>query len=303
MTSSSFSRPGAVDLSSLANRASQGQPAAGGRSWVLDVTAATFNDLVGRSQQHPVVLEIHSPRAQGAAELSRDLAELAQAAGGKFLLGRVDVDVETQIAQALGVQQVPMVLGVLMGQPVPLFQGVLPKQQIQAYLDQLLQAAVANGVVGTAEPVAAAAGAGEVAEDEPDPRFAAADAALERGDFAAAEAEFDALLAADPKDAEAAAGKAQAGLLARTTGVDPQAVLAAADAAPDDLDAVTAAADVEVVTGVPELAFERLITFVRDHPGEEREAARKRLLALFETIGSSDPRVLKARRALTTALF
>ena len=61
--------------------------------------------------------------------------------------------------------------------------------------------------------------------------------------------------------------------------------------------------DVEVVTGVPELAFERLITFVRDHPGEEREAARKRLLALFETIGSSDPRVLKARRALTTALF
>lgn len=301
MTSSSFSRPGAVDLSSLASRPPQGQPATGGRSWVVDVTVQTFNDLVGRSQQHPVVLEIHSPRAQGAAELSRDLAELAQAAGGKFLLGRVDVDVETQIAQALGVQQVPMVLGVLMGQPVPLFQGVLPKQQIQAYLDQLLQAAVANGVVGTAEPVAGAAP--EAEEDQTDPRFAAADAALERGDFAAAEAEFDALLAADPKDAEAAAGKAQAGLLARTAGVDPQAVLAAADAAPDDLDAVTAAADVEVVTGVPELAFQRLITFVRDHPGEEREAARKRLLALFETLGSSDPRVLKARRALTTALF
>jgi putative thioredoxin len=188
-----------------------------------------------------------------------------------------------------------------MGQPVPLFQGVQPKQQIQAALDQLLQAAVANGVVGTAEPVAGAAA--DAGEDEPDPRFAAADEALQRGDFAAAEAEFDTLLAADPRDAEAAAGKAQAGLLARTMTADPQAVLAAAAAAPDDLEAQLAAADVEVVTGMPEQAFDRLISFVRYHAGEERESARKRLLALFETIGGNDPRVLKARRALTTALF
>ncbi|WP_114561291.1 thioredoxin domain-containing protein, partial [Desertihabitans aurantiacus] len=230
MTSSSFNRPGAVDLSALASSSpssssSAAGSSAGGRSYVVDVTVQTFNDLVGRSQQHPVVLEIHSPRAQGAEVLSRDLADLANAAGGKFLVGRVNVDVETQIAQALGVQQVPMVIGVLMGQPVPLFQGVQPKQQIQAYLDQLLQAAVANGVVGTAEPVAG--GSADEASDEPDPRFAAADAALERGDFAAAEAEFDKLLAADPRDAEAAAGKAQAGLLARTAAADPQAVLAA----------------------------------------------------------------------------
>ncbi|MVA76017.1 tetratricopeptide repeat protein [Auraticoccus sp. F435] len=300
MTSPSFNRPGAVDLSNLAQASRQGGQAPAGRSWVLDVTVQTFNDLVARSQQHPVVLEITSPRAQGAAALSRDLADLAQAAQGKFLLGRVDVDVETQIAQALGVQQVPVVIGVLMGQPVPLFQGVLPREQIQAYLDQLLQAAVANGVVGTAEPVQ---GAAESAADEPDPRFAAADEALERGDYAAAEAEFDKLLAADPRDAEAAAGKAQAGLLARTAGVDPQAVLAAAEAAPQDLAAVTAAADVEVVLGTPERAFERLIGFIRVSAGDDREEARKRLLALFETVGGNDPRVLKARRALTTALF
>lgn len=303
MTSSSFSRPGAVDLSSLAAKSSPSAPGgSSGGSWVLDVTVQTFNDLVGKSQQHPVVLEIHSPRAQGADQLSRDLADLAQAAGGKFLLGRVDVDVETQIAQALQVQQVPMVIGILMGQPVPLFQGVLPKQQIQAYLDQLLQAAVANGVVGTAEPVTGGTPT-DGGDDEPDPRFAAADAALERGDFAAAEAEFDKLLAANPQDTEAAAGKAQAGLLARTSAVDPQQVLTTADAAPDDLAAATAAADVEVVMGTPEQAFDRLIRFVRDHVGDDREGARKHLLALFETVGGNDPRVLKARRALTTALF
>ena len=88
------------------------------------------------------------------------------------------------------------------GQVAPLFQGVLPKDQVQAAIDQLLKAAVANGIVGRAEPVGARRPSGDprrdAAEPEPDPRFAAADEALARGDFAAAEAEFDKLLAGQP---------------------------------------------------------------------------------------------------------
>ena len=143
----------------------------------------------------------------------------------------------------------------------------------------------------------------EAAEPVADPRFAAADEALERGDFAAAEAEFDKLLAANPQDAEAQAGKAQAGLLARATALDPQAVFAKAAAPDASVDDQLSAADVELATGDADAAFARLIDQVKQRTGDERDRVRVRLLELFETLGNADERVLKARRALMTALF
>jgi putative thioredoxin len=180
---------------------------------------------------------------------------------------------------------------------------VLPREQAQAAIDQLLQAAVANGIVGRAEPVGSPAADDELA-DEPvaDPRFAAADEALARGDFAAAEAEFDKLLAANPGDAEAQAGKAQAGLFARASRFDPQVVLAAARA-DDSVGVQLDAADVELVSGQVEAAFDRLIGLIKTKSGDERNEVRVRLLELFETVGNADPRVIKARRDLMTALF
>ncbi len=169
----------------------------------------------------------------------------------------------------------------------------------------MLTAAVANGVVGRAEPVGGGP-APEAAEEElpaPDPRFAAADAALERGDFAAAVSEFDVLLQANPGDAEAAAGKAQAGLLARASALDPQTTLAAAGRPGASVAEQLAAADVEMATGRADAAFARLIGQVRVRSGEERNEVRVRLLELFETLGNADQRVLTARRDLMTALF
>ncbi|HWI01096.1 MAG TPA: tetratricopeptide repeat protein, partial [Propionibacteriaceae bacterium] len=135
-----------------------------------------------------------------------------------------------------------------------------------------------------------------------DPRFAAADEALEKGDFTAALAEFDKLLQANPNDAEAKAGKAQVGLLARASAADPQAVLTRA-ATSDALDDQLAAADVEMVTGQVDEAFARLLQQIRQTSGEDRDTARIRLLELFETLGNADERVLRARRELMAALF
>lgn len=324
MSSASFNRPGAIDLSQLAARARQQTPpqgAAGGRApaggargasgpnaagggYVLEVTDATFEaDTIRRSTQYPVVVEFYSPRAGASGEqLSATLAALAAEADGRFLLTRLNVD-GSQIPQMLGVQAVPTVIGMIGGQLAPLFQGSVPREQASAYIDQLLQAAVANGVVGRAEPVGGAAAPDEQDEPAVDPRFAAADEALERGDFAAAEAEFDKLLAADPGDAEAKAGKAQAGLLGRTVDADPAAVLAAASEPGAGVDAQLAAADVEMVQGQAEAAFARLVGLVRTSAGDDRERIRLRLLELFETLGNADPRVAKGRRDLMTALF
>ena len=136
----------------------------------------------------------------------------------------------------------------------------------------------------------------------PDPRFAAADEALARGDFAAAVAEFDKLVQANPNDAEAKAGRAQAGLLARAAVLDPRSTLARAASSTELVDQL-AAADVEMITGQAEAAFDRLIGVIGRSSGDDRNTARVRLLELFETLGNGDPRVLKARRDLMAALF
>lgn len=295
MTSAAFNR--AYDLSGI-KAAAQAKPAPPGATWVLNVDEASFEAVVGQSMKYPLVLELTSPRAHGAAELSKVLEELANEAAGAYLLVRVDVDASPEIAGALGVQAVPMVVGIVAGQLAPLFQGTRSKEEANAVIQQLLQAAAANGLVGRADPVAIDP---EAAAN--DPRYAAADEALERGDFAAARDEFDKLLVKMPNDPEALAGRAQAGLLDRLSKLDPTLVLATAATKPDDVAAQLDAADLEVGTGRPEQGFARLIELIRGTSGDERTAVRLRLLELFETIGQSDPVVLKARRDLTSALF
>ncbi len=318
MSSSSFSRPGAIDLSQLAARAkaaaapptsappAPGAPA-GGPSYVLESSEQTFEgDAIRPSTQHPVVVELYSPRVATGAQLSEALAAVANASEGRFLLVRLDVDTAPGIVQALQLQAVPTVLAIISGQAVPLFQGVLGRDQVQAAVDQVLKTAIANGMVGRAQPVAARAAAGAPGldgpdEGQPDPRFAAADDALAAGDFAAARDEFDRLLKANPNDAEAALGKAQAGLFARASVLDPQDTAARA-ADPTDVSAQLDAADLDLVSGEVEAAFDRLLAVVR-RGGADRDTARVRLLELFETVGPTDPRVLAARRSLMAALF
>jgi putative thioredoxin len=310
MSTSSFNRPGAVDLSGLAQQAKQSQQftsasLAGGGSYVVEVTEQTFEaETIRRSLKHPVVVELYSPRVSTGQQLSDALAEIAAEQAGKFLLARLNVDTAPGIVQALQLQAVPTVIALIGGQMAPLFQGVLPKDQVAAAIESLLKAALANGIVGRADPVGTAEES-EAPADEPvaDPRFAAADAALERGDFEVAVKEFDKLLQANPGDAEAQAGKAQAGLLARASVLDPNAALARAAAADASLTDQLAAADVELATGDADAAFSRLINQVKQRSGDEREQVRVRLLELFETLGNADERVLKARRALMTALF
>ncbi|OYN90971.1 co-chaperone YbbN [Parenemella sanctibonifatiensis] len=307
MSAANFSRPGAIDLSSLKKKPEAPAPA-GGRpktsgGYVVDLTEANFDQIMQGSLQHLIVLEFYSPRAQGSEQQSAELQRLANAAEGRYLLGRVNADEQPRIVQALQVQGVPFVAAVLQGQLAPLFEGVQPTEQLAAVLDQVVQAAVASGITGRAEPVGGAVTDETDDDEQADPRYAAADEAMGEGDFARAEAEFDKLLAADMNDAHAKAGKAQAGLLARTTGVDVAAVVAAAQANPADVDAQLAAADALVVSGRAEEGFTLLIERIKVTAGDDRGKLRAHLLALFETSEAADPVVLRARRSLMSALY
>ncbi len=287
----------AMDLSGIA-AAAKAPPVPPGASFVLDVDESNFESVMQLSTRHPLVVELYSPRANAQA-LSDDLIALANAAAGAYLLARVNVDASAAIAQALGIQAVPTVIGVIAGQLAPLFQGTRSKAEAETVIAQLLQVAASNGLVGRAEPVAG--GAGET--DEADPRFAEADAALERGDFEVALAEYDKILAQTPNDLEAKIGRAQVALLARSAGIDPASVLARAASEPESADAQLAAADLEVLSGRPDQAFDRLIALIRETAGADRDAVRVRLLELFEIVGPADPAVLKSRRDLMSARF
>ncbi|WP_157870518.1 tetratricopeptide repeat protein, partial [Streptomyces ossamyceticus] len=111
------------------------------------------------------------------------------------------------------------------------------------------------------------------------------------------------VLSDDPGNIEAKLGLAQAELLHRVQGMDPQEVRKAAAENPADVPAQIAAADLDLVGGHVEDAFGRLVETVRRSAGDDRETARLRLIELFEVVGSDDPRVAAARRALARALF
>ncbi len=315
MTQQPFSRPGAIDLSALkrpaapppsAPGAGAGGAPGGGSAYALDVTEATFQEVVQASMTAPVVLVFHAASASPeSATFAQDVAALVGQYDGRFLAGLVDVDANPGIAQAMQIQQVPLLLVLLDGRPVtqPL-PGVLRPDELSELLQQLGQQLTAQGITGRHQPRAGAAPAEDQdAEPAVDPRYAAAQDAIGAGDYDLAVAEYQKLLTANPADAEAAAGLAMARVLARTASADDAAARSAADAAPDDVDAQTLVADLDLVAGRVEESFTRLVELVRRTSGDERNAAREHLVGLFAAVGNDDPRVTKGRQQLASALF
>lgn len=324
MTQQPFSRPGAVDLSGLQPSGSSAPPqqprgaaAPGGGSapaeapprrsaYSTDVTEQGFQTLLEASVTAPVVLVFYSPsRVPESATYAEDVAAAIDEYDGRFLAGLVDIDQQPAIAQSLQIPQVPLLMVILEGrpaaQPIP---GVLKPDEVRTLLNQLAQGLTAQGITSRHQPLPAApAGDDEDGGPREDPRYAAAQAALENNDIDGAVAEYQRLADANPADTEAAAGLAMAKVLQRTQGVDLEAARAAAAANPDDVAAQTMVADLDLLGGHVDDAFNRLVDVVRRTTDDERNQAREHLLGLFAAVGNDDPRVLRGRQNLASALF
>ncbi|MDQ1121972.1 tetratricopeptide repeat protein [Microbacterium trichothecenolyticum] len=305
---------GAVDLSSLRNRPQPPAPAptalaseagapAGALPLVFDVTDATFGEVLELSRTVPVVIDLWAEWCGPCKQLSPVLEKVVTELAGRLVLAKVDVDANPQLAQGFRAQSIPMVLALVAGQPVPLFTGAVPEQQVRDVFAQLLQLAAQHGVTGTI-PVDGTAGADAPAEEPPlPPLHAEAFAAIEEGDYARAVAAYEKALVENPRDTDARAGLGQVRLLDRVQDADLQAARAAAAADPTGIDAQFLVADLDVVGGHVDDAFARLLDLFAALPAEERVPVRERLLELFALVGDDDARVIRARSRLASLLF
>ena len=315
MTQQPFSRPGAIDLSGLGRPPApqQAAPTAGagagpgpaGGAYSVAITQDNFQQVLQESMTAPVVLVFHSAsQAPESEQYAADVAAEAERLEGRLLAALVDVDAYPEIAQAMQIPQVPLTMVVLDGrpisQPIP---GALTPEELSTLFGQLGQQLTAQGISGRHQPRAGGAPAVEGEEDGVDPRYAPAQDALAAGDIDGAVAEYQKLLDANPADAEAAGGLAIAKVMQRTQGVDLNSARAAAADAPDDVDAQTLVADLDMLGGHVDDAFTRLIDVVRRTSDADRNKAREHLLGLFGAVGNDDPRVLRGRQNLASALF
>lgn len=303
---------GAVDLSGLkktdtpTTSATSGvanpQPAgSGGSLKVPDLVAlgteTNLKSFVNMSASVPVLVDFFAGDLEPSKTLSAKLEMLVRRIAGRMFLLRVDTQAALNVAQAFGVKEVPSVVALIKGQPIPLFEGDQSEETIQTVLDRLLQVAAENSVTGTLEV------SGEFAEQtapELPPKHQAAFDAIDTGNYEEAVVQYEAALRENPADAVAIAGLAQAKLLLRTRDIDFEAVLASA---PIDFETCALKADACVAVGHAAQGYQTILTRFAIADKDEREKLRKHLLELFSVSPPDAPELAAARRALAALLY
>ena len=278
----------AFDLSTLKKPTADQLPTVG-----IAVTQENLvSEFVAKSKEQVVVLLAWSARSTQSKEILETLGKLEKADDGSWLLGTVDVDSQPQVAQALQIKSVPVAIAIIAEQLLPLFESVPPADQVRLVINKLLELASQKGV--GAAPV----GVTEIpmeAEEE------AVYAAMEKGDYKAAKLSYEAWLKRKPNEQVAVVGLAQVNLMLRIEGLDP--VLTLKNAKDNDLTSQLMCADIEVASGNHEDAFDRLLKVIKSMAGDDRDKAKNHLISLFNLVDPADPRLIKARAALASALF
>jgi putative thioredoxin len=232
---------------------------------MVDVTDATFTDeVIERSKEVAVVVDLWAPWCGPCRTLGPLLEDVVAATDGKAVLAKVNVDENPQVSSMFRVQGIPAVFGIRNGKVLDSFVGAQGRDAVTAFVD---------GLLPTAEE-------GEVARllalgDIPSLRLALElDPANEEVTLALATAFVD-----DDRPDEALE------LLARIPET-PESRRIAARARTGDVD-----------DGV-DARLDDLLARAGDD-----DAARQELVDLLEVLGPDDPRTAQYRKALTSKLF
>jgi putative thioredoxin len=247
---------------------------------VIDVSEADFQSVVIEgSKQTPVVVDFWADWCQPCKTLGPILEKVTVETQGSVRLAKVDVDANPRLAQAFGVQGIPMVIAFKDGRPVSQFTGAVPEAAVRQFISQLLPPVVDEAVI-------------------------AAEALADAGDLAGAEAALSKLLEEQPANLEAGLSLATL-LLDRGAAQEAVEVLSRLSPTPDVKRLLAAARLLdggEVDLADPEAALPRLLELVQEG-GDGREKARLQMVDLFDVLGPENPLTVEYRRRLANALF
>jgi len=259
---------------------------------VIQVDANSIRDYLAISDSLPVLVLFVQENDPASQSILSTVKLLTEKTAGKILTLVVDAIKSPELAQAFDLKQIPTLLGMLKGQPAPLFAGDQPAEQVQQIIDRVLEVGKENGLTGTVK----------VAEPEPELSIThqQAFAAIEENNYPLARSLYEKALVENPNDQLAEAGLAQIKLLIRLEGKDLPTLVSSVG---QDTDSVLDRVDALVATGVASTGFEQLLVLFENTAKDQREPIRLRFVELFLVVGNEDPAVIKARKNLSLLLF
>jgi putative thioredoxin len=256
---------------------------------VIEVDERDFDSqVIEASRRVPVVVDFWAGWCQPCLILSPLLERLAAEESGRFVLAKVDVDRNPNLAMRFRVQGIPAVKAFRDGEVAWEFVGVQPEEVIRGYLGEILPSE-ADDLVAVARDAPAEEAeriflqALELSPGHRDASVGLARLLIERGELE----EPRKLLAALPPDGEVRALSADLDLR---------------EAAQDGTEVGRLAA--LAAEGRTREALEGCLRLIRED-GEADGSARARqlMVRLFEVLGEADPLTREFRPRLASALF
>ena len=280
---------------------------------VFDASLPSFEqDVILKSKEVPVLVDFWATWCGPCKSLGPILEKLAGEFAGGFLLAKVDVDKEQQLAAYFQVKSIPTVMLVKDGQIVDGFPGALPEGEVREFLKHhgveakvRVEAAVEPPAqVPTAHEEVVRLRAAVHAEPEKDQlKLELALALISTGDATEAEKLLDALpadLGSDERTIKARAWLSFTSLLIDAPPREPLEAAIAAD--PDDLRARHLLGVRLLVEGDAEAGLQQFIEMLQRNRNYQDQLPKKTLIEAFRLVDDPDL-VGRYRRKMASLLF
>jgi len=280
--------------------------------WTVDVNEENFEaEVLARSTEVPVLVDFWAEWCGPCKALGPLLEKLAGEYRGEFILAKVNVDENQQLAAAFGIQGIPAVKLFRDGDLAAEFTGALPEAMVRQFLGKFLPSALDKQAMAAAELEAAGdiekAKATYQAVLNEAPNHAKALLALGRlamtgGDPDAARSYLERVpvLEEERKEAE----RLLARLDLQAGGAQNQASLREKiKAEPNNLEARYDLAQALASVENYEAALSEFLAIVKADRKFKDDGARKAMVQIFEVLGSDDPLTDKYRSELAAVLF